>query len=111
MTDTELGVRRQKQLVDLESDRYEFKYQGSLAPNLRVALGKSLALPDPHVLHLNETVRCEAWESVSVRPWHSVPAHCCFTYEELWPRDVKQLAQDHTAGKGQTRTGTLLVWV
>lgn len=55
--------------MGLEADESEFKYEGSLAPDLWVALGKSLALPDPHFLHLNMNVQCEAWEAVSVRPW------------------------------------------
>lgn len=31
-------------------------------------------------------------------PWH-------ITYKELWPRDVKQLTQGHTAGEGLRQDG------
>lgn len=55
--------------MGLEGDESEFKYESSPTPDLWVAWGKSLALPDPHFLHLNMNAQCEAWEAVSVRPW------------------------------------------
>lgn len=39
------------------------------------------------------------------------PALMLFKFDELWPRDVKLFAQDHTAEKGPSQEGALLVWV
>lgn len=38
-------------------------------------------------------------------PRHRAPALRLFTFDELWPRDVKLFAQDHTAEKGPSQEG------
>lgn len=94
------GGGRQEEL-NLESEWSEFTYEDCLILRIcsLISLGKSPALPNHQFLHLNMDIQCEVWKSMSARPQNF------FTYEELWPRDGKQLAEDHTADKGPSQDG------